>query len=61
VPEEMYFYGVWSKDLLGHFLYRPSGSRASPELTGVPFSVFILDSHLIPHRPRSAKTQDGWA
>lgn len=45
---ECYYFGCWSKDRRGHFLYNRTGATVRD--SAIPFSINILDAGLLPDR-----------
>lgn len=45
----VFYFGVWSPNQLGHYLYEPSGRMAGREAErALPFKMHILDTGLLP-------------
>jgi hypothetical protein len=47
---DLYYFGAWSKDNLGHFLYAPGGSTSRRHEDELPFDHCILDASLLDRR-----------
>lgn len=42
------YFGAWSSDQVGHYLYQPGGDRSSRTERYLPFRATILDAGLLP-------------
>lgn len=52
-----FYFGAWSRDRLGHYLYAPGGSTSRRNEAALPFDPRILDAGLLP--PEQGQQEEG--